>query len=152
MRSLLALALTALPAAAETAFDSTGVAFGVETGALLAETEEIYAFRSRTTHESFEMEAEGHPFAGLGGVCEGFVVAREIVSGGGLCTYEGAEGTAFVSYEIEGTGPEGELVGTWSAEGGLGTLAGLSGGGRFASFEDAAGAIETLFVGAVTLP
>ena len=147
----LAAAALAVPAAAETAFDSTGIVRGRSVSERHVIEKGLMAVETRVLHEGFEMEAEGHPFAGLAGRCTGTMIARGIAaSGGGVCAYEGEGRGMVVGYAVEGFTVDGEATGTWSVVGGTGALAGLAGGGRFVSRGDEETSL--LIVGAVTLP
>ena len=152
-RAAIAAAAAALcgPAAAETAFDSTGIVSGRSEDTRHVIERGLMAVEMRAMHDAFEMEAPGHPFSGLSGRCTGGMVARGVAaSGGGVCAYEGDGRLLLVSFAVEGFTVDGELMGAWSVVGGTGSLDGLAGGGRFVS----RGAAETttLIVGAVTLP
>ena len=74
-------------------YDSTGTATGQSSAQIIPLAENHLVMMLPSTQTGFEMEADGHPFAGMSGVCNG---ALEVLNGAaigeGLCVYENAAG------------------------------------------------------------
>lgn len=141
MRNLFTAAMLAASASAAFAggtYDSTGTATGQSSAQIIPLAENHLVMMLPSTQTGFEMEAEGHPFAGMSGSCNG---ALEILNGAalgqGLCVYEdGAGDTIAVRWTGENMTAEGALHGQWTIIGGTGGLTGMTGGGDFINVTD----------------
>ena len=107
------------------------------------------------TQDTFEMEADGHPFSGMSGTCTGgMVIEGPAANGSGVCAYSNPAGdTAFVSWRAQRMTADGAVGGAWVMVGGTGGMAGISGGGAYTSKTDRkTGNTRATLTGAVTLP
>lgn len=149
----LALVATTLGAQAGETYDSSGSVAGQSSARLFQLAENHLVMLLPSAHTGFEMEAEGHPFTGLNGSCDGALEALNgTVLGQGICVYESAAGeTLAVRWSGKNMTADGALHGRWLVIGGTGGMAGMSGGGNFISITDrATGASELTLTGAVS--
>ena len=158
MKTMTAAALllaTAGIAHAGGTYDSSGVISGQSTPKLYPLADGHLVMELNSTQDSFDMEAEGHPFSGLSGTCTGGLEIRgPAATGEGVCAYSNAAGDmAFVRWNANAMTAEGAVAGTWVMIGGTGGMAGMTGGGNYTSKTDRSnGATRATLTGAVTLP
>lgn len=148
------LASTGLAQAGGT-FDSSGTIKGKSSATYHPVNEGLLVMELINTQTSFDMAAEGHPFTGMTGRCIGAVEIRgPAADGGGVCVTENAAGdSGFVKWKGDNIGADGAFNGSWVMIGGTGSMAGITGGGRFSSLTDrTTGDYVNTLTGAVTLP
>jgi len=147
--------LAALPsiATAET-FESSGTITGQSGAVVTALGESRMIMFAPSTHDVFEMDAEGHPFADMTGNCNGTIeINGPAARGSGHCIYENAAGESLVvNWIARQFDAEGAFHGDWFVVGGTGGMAMASGGGSFVSLTDqTTGAQSVTLSGALTL-
>ncbi len=150
----LVLASAGLASAGGT-YDSTGVIAGQSLAKIYPLAEGHLVMELTGTQDSFDMAADGHPFADLSGTCTGGLEIRgPAATGEGVCTYSNAAGDmAFVRWNANAMTAEGAVAGTWVMIGGTGGMAGMTGGGNYTSKTDRSnGTTRATLTGAVTLP
>lgn len=156
MRPIIAACLLAASTGAAMAgqtYDSTGTVTGKSTAEITPLGENHMVMLAPSTHDSFKMAADGHPFSDMSGACNGGVeFLNGAALGQGICVYQNAAGeTMAVRWSGENISPDGTFHGQWIVIGGTGNLAGSVGGGDFSSVTDrGTGAQEIALTGAIS--
>lgn len=148
--ALLASAGSAL--AGGTSYDISGTSVGQADNTYMAMGESHIFVDLNST---FTLPDNGTPMAGMAGTCMGFmtVTIGQGAAGNGMCFWEDADGDQwFGPWTVTGITPERATAGFWTASGGTGKFAGVTGGGTFTSLTDPSNGMSKLDVtGAVTL-
>jgi len=140
-------------ASAGQTYDSTGTIKGTSTAEITLLGDNHMVMLAPSKHEKFNMAADGHPFSGMTGSCNGGVeFLNGAALGQGLCVYQnGAGETMAVRWSGENISPDGTFHGQWIVVGGTGKLAGSVGGGDFSSVTDRnTGVQEIALTGAIS--
>ena len=150
-----AIFLTASPALAlaET-FDSSGKITGQSSAVITPLSESHMIMFAPSTHDVFEMDADGHPFSDMSGNCNGTVeIIGPSARGSGHCIYENAAGeNLVVNWIAQRFDADGTFHGDWFVVGGTGDMTAASGGGSFTSLTDrSTGSQSITLSGALTL-
>lgn len=135
-------------------YDSSGVVTGQSASTMMPLNDGHMILFSPSSHDNFDMVADGHPFEDMAGNCNGSVeILGPIARGGGHCVYtNSADETLVVSWVAQNFDAEGVFYGEWTIVGGSGGMSGAAGGGNFASLTDrSSGAQELTLTGAMTL-
>lgn len=147
------LTASATAAVAET-YDSSGKITGQSSAVVTALSESHMIMFAPSTHDVFEMEADGHPFSNMTGNCNGTIeIKGPSARGSGHCIYENAEGeNLVVSWIAQQFDAAGVFHGDWFVVGGTGDLVSATGGGSFSSVTDqSTGSQSVTLSGALTL-
>ena len=135
-------------------FDSSGTITGQSSAVITALSDGHMIMFAPSTHDAFDMDADGHPFAEMTGDCNGTLeINGPVARGSGHCIYENAAGENLVVNWIgRQFDAEGAFHGDWFVVGGTGGMAAASGGGGFVSMTDQSTGAQTVTLsGALTL-
>ncbi len=136
-------------------YDTSGVVTGQAASTMMPLVDGHTILFLPSSHDNFDMVAEGHPFEDLAGNCNGSVeVLGPIARGSGHCVYtNSADETLVVSWIAQNLDADGVFHGKWTIVDGSGAMSSATGGGNFASLTDSStGAQTTTLTGAMTLP
>ena len=135
-------------------FDSSGTITGQSAAVITALSDSHMIMSAPGTHDVFEMQVEGHPFADMTGDCNGTMeINGPAARGTGHCVYANAAGeNLVVSWIAQQLDADGRFHGDWFVVGGSGGMAEATGGGSFSSVTDEATGTQTVTLsGALTL-